>query len=646
MMKLTRREALKWFGIASLVAAASGSVKTAGTSKKRPNILWISCEDISPNLGCYGDKNAVTPTLDKLATQAARYTNAFTVAGVCAPNRSAIITSVYPESLGTCDMRCRALLPEKIKCFPEYLRKAGYYCVNKGKKDYQFSWQFNKQAWDEDDRKWPWRNLSNEQPFFLVVNHHITHEGPVNVRSEKAHKEHTPRVTDEQRQLPEKMELPPYYPQTKTAKQMWARYLELITQLDCEVSDLLEQLRKDGLEDDTIVFFWSDHGVGLPRAKRWLYDSGTRIPLIVRIPEKFRTGDQGKPGSVCDDLVSSIDLGPTVLNLAGVDIPEYIQGLPFLGENLPAPRKYIYGTRGRIDERYDMVRSVREKRYHYIRNYQPYKPYYQHNQTPEGGGMMIELRKLHAQGKLNPTAELFMADSRLPEELYDTKTDPHEIHNIAYSPRVSKVRWRLRAAHRKHLFEVKDLGFIPEADLVEREKKVGNRYDILRQPGGDKLLERLYKIAVIAASSDSRGFGMLSEALKDNDAAIRYWGAVGLGNIAKYAGRASDKLLAATKDSSAVVRIAAARALCKMGMQENGLAVLTEEVTSENQWVRLQAAIELDEMGEKARPAIEAMKKACDTSRWPGWPKGNQYTERVARHALENLGVELTAKEN
>lgn len=353
-----------------------------------------------------------------------------------------------------------------------------------------------------------------------------THEGGV------AGRRATPRLTEDQRQDPKKLPLPPYYPDTPVARADWAKYHELITQLDYQVADLLKQLDDDGLADETIVFFWADHGVGLPRAKRWLYESGTHVPLIVRIPEKFRVGGQGGPGTVDDRLVAFVDLAPTVLGLAGVEVPKHMQGRPFLGPDCPPQRRYVYGARDRMDERYDIIRSVRDKRYRYIRNYEPFKAYYQYMNTPEQGQTMRELRRLHRAGKLSPAAKLFMADTKPLEELYDLDEDPHEINNLASSAAHKDVLERLRAAHAKWMVETRDTGLLPEPDMRERADKLGSEYAILRQPGGEELMSRLLDAAGRAGRPRRADLPELLKALRDPDAAVRYWGAIGLGNLA------------------------------------------------------------------------------------------------------------------
>ena len=600
-------------------------------AQDRPNILWISTEDISPHLGCYGDAHAITPHLDQLASEGVRYSRAFTTAGVCAPCRSGIITGLYQSSLGTQHMRCTATMPEFIKPFPVVLRRAGYYCTNARKTDYQF--QHPRETWDTGSQP-HWRSRKDkEQPFFAVFNFTGTHEGPVG--SVSSWQKITKDLLPSQRQDPAALDLPPYYPDTPEVREAWRRNYELITAMDAWAGDLLQQLRDDGLYDDTIIFFWSDHGVGLPRAKRWLYDSGTHIPLIVRIPEKWRVNGQGAPGSVTDQLVSSIDLGPTVLRLAGVEIPQHVQGRPFLGPNIGRPRDYVYGARDRMDERYDIIRMVRDKRYKYIRNYLPLKTYYQYMNTPEKGQVMREIRRLAASGELPAAAEALMSPTKPNEELYDTQTDPHEIHNLANDPAHRDALERLRAAHLQWVQGTKDLGLIPEPIIRERASALGSEYAILRQPGGDEYHQRLAAIAQ-AASSGKAEMARLLQAMADPDDAIRYWAATGIGNISdpKHA-EAKHAMHSALSDGSSTVRTAAAWALCRMQQPDEALPVLIHEMTNGTQWERLHAAIALDEIDELARPVIGPM--AAGLEYQEGFNSQGKYRVRVINRALNDL---------
>jgi uncharacterized sulfatase len=620
---MTRRGFLKAAGVLTTLPYAGRLAAAAG--RRRPNILWISCEDISPHLGCFGDPHAITPHLDRLATEGVRYPNTFTTAGVCAPCRSGIITGMYQTTLGTHHMRCNARLPNHIKAFSSYLREAGYYCTNNSKTDYQT--RDLRDAWDESSGKAHWRNRPEGKPFFAVFNFTGCHES--GIASESKYERVTKDLKPAQRQDPNTLDLPPYYPDTPIVREDWKRNYEMITAMDAWAGDHIRQLKDAGLYEDTIVLFWSDHGVGLPRAKRWLYDSGTRVPFIVRIPERFRVAGQGRAQAVDDRLVSSIDFGPTVMNLAGVPVPEHMQGRPFLGMGLPEPREHIFGARDRMDERYDIIRSVRDKRYRYIRNYEPLKTYYQYMNTPEKGATMKEIRRVHAEGKLPPAARLFMAEHKPVEELYDLENDPHEINNLAQDPQHSARLARMRKVHQQWLFDTRDLGLLPEPEIVAREQRFGSRYAILRQPGAETLMKKLIEVAT-AASEGKQALPVLLDAMDHGDAAVRYWGATGVGNIGGPARSAEDEMITALKDDSVSVRVAAARALCRMNKPARALPVLEAELGGEFQWGRLQAVIVLDEMEEMARPAEDALKEALSD-------QPNKYITRVANRALNDL---------
>ncbi|MCO8120431.1 sulfatase-like hydrolase/transferase [Stieleria sp. TO1_6] len=598
----------------------------------RPNILWLSCEDISPHLGCYGDPHAITPRIDQLAREGVLYRNAFTTAGVCAPCRSGIITGLYQTTLGTQHMRCTATLPESIRPFPVFLRQAGYFCTNNSKQDYQF--KTPKETWDQSSGKAHWRDRPDpSKPFFSVFNFTGCHES--GIASEEKYKSVTSGLRDDQRQDPLALELPPYYPDTPIVREDWKRNYELITAMDQWAGELIDQLKEDGLYENTIIMYWSDHGVGLPRAKRWLYDSGTHIPLVVRIPTSWRVGDQGQPGTQDDRLVSSIDFGPTVLNLAGVVIPDYVQGQPFLGDDLPAPRDYVYGARDRMDERYDIIRMVRDKRFKYIRNYEPLKSCYQYINTAEKGATMRELRRLHDAGQLAPAAEFYYAANKPVEELYDCQTDPHEIHNLAADPDFNQVLVRMRGAQKQWVRDTGDLGLIPEPIIARRAQRLGSEYMILRQEDADQYNAQLADIAALASSGPAALDDLLAS-VDDPDSAIRYWAATGVGNIGMEADpKALQPMKGLLSDSSSAVRTAAARALCRIGDPEPALPVLIHEMQTGQQWERLQATIVLDEIDAQARPVADQMKQGLEYQ--PGFNSDGKYRVRVMNRALNEL---------
>lgn len=431
----------------------------------RPNFLWISTEDISPDLGCYGDSYAVTPHLDRLASEGVRYNNVFSHSGVCAPTRSGIITGMYPTTIGTHHMRCAGVPPREVKCFPEYLRAAGYYCTNNVKTDYQFDPPMT--AWDECSTNAHWRNRPKDKPFFAVVNLTTTHESQIRNHSD-AMLQQLADLGPTERHDPAQAKLPPYYPDTPRVRQDWARYYDLITLMDRQVRQVLDELEQDGLAEDTIVWFWADHGRGLPRAKRWIYDSGLRVPLIIRVPPRWRKlampdhPEAVAAGTVNDDLIAFVDFAPTMLSLAGVDIPSHMQGRAFLGRRRAKPREYIFAARDRMDEAYDLIRAVRDKRFKYIRNYMWYVTRGQDIRYMNEMPTMQEMRRLHAEGKLEGPQNQYFEPTKPIEELYDVVADPHEVRNLAGDPAYAEALARLRKVHEEWYRDTQDVGLIPE----------------------------------------------------------------------------------------------------------------------------------------------------------------------------------------
>lgn len=606
---MNRRDFIKTMGLSTAALTIPGCISPAERSvvetfRDRPNILWITCEDIGPNLRCYGDTYAVTPNIDRLAAEGLMYTNAFATAPVCAPARSCLITGVYATSLGSQHLRSQVKLPEQIKCFSEYLREAGYYCSNNYKEDYNFT---AKTAWDESSKMAHWRNRKPGQPFFSVFNLVTTHQSQISGSDERFFAKYTSNLKLQERHDPAKAELPPYYPDTPIVRKTWARYYDLITLMDKELDHLLQQLQDDGLADSTIVFFFSDHGFGLPRFKRTLYDSGLNVPLIIRFPARYQHLAQARPGKKVDELVSFVDFAPTVLSLAALPIPSHMQGWAFLGDKAAKPRQYIFGASSRVDEAYELSRCVRDKRYKYIRNYMPHLPYAQLSAWPDQGPVIKELRHLAAEGKLPGPQKLFMKPTKPIEELYDTQTDPHEIHNLVDSPRHRHILQRMRQVQRKWLADMYDLGFLPEAEMhIRAEGKTP--YEIARQV-------RQYPQQRILAAAELVGKGpenlpKLIRLLEDYDSAVRYWAAVALGALGPEAAPAAEALTEALADPQPNVRFAAAGALCTLDHCKDALPVLAKGLQDSRPYVILHAARELQSIGDRACPVIPAIEKA------------------------------------
>jgi len=606
--------------LVSLVALLVVSAQSLAAD--RPNILWISCEDISPRLGCYGDATATTPNLDHLAIEGIRFTHAFSCHGVCAPSRTGIITASYPIALGANHMRSKAKLPPHIHLFPQYLREAGYYCTNNSKTDYNLRWD-EKTTWDETSGKAHWKNRKGgDQPFFAVFNLTMTHESKV---WQDGWKDVASVLTESERHRPAAMIVPPLYPDTLAVREDIARLADIITVMDRQVGKILAELEDSGLADDTIVFFWSDHGDGLPRAKRWTYDSGSRVPMIVRVPEKYRNiaDNPAQAGSTDERMINLIDLGPTVLSLADVAIPDGVDGQPFLGKGQRPNREFIYGARDRIDERFDMVRTVRSRDFRYVRNLMPWRPALQHCSYGEKNAIMQEMRKLLSAGKLGAQSAQWFASPRAAEELYDLNSDPWELVNLAKDPAHAATLEALSAECDRWQIETRDAHLLPEIMLDAGEIAADSRWQILHRPDG---LQRAEKLLAAAKSTARSVAGQSNVALPELDAdpAVRWWQVMACSkasNVADF----KELLENESKSEEPAIRIAAAGGLARAGDLKTAAATLGELLGHENHFVQHAAILEIDEAG----PAlIELTKEQIETM------GDDEYCQRLAAHAL------------
>lgn len=440
----------------------------------RPNIVWLVLDDASPNLGCYGDSFARTPNMDRLAREGMRFTSAFTHAPVCAPSRSGLITGMYPTAIGSMHMRSQLVNPPET--FTALLRAAGYHVVWPGKTDFNFAppegaatANYAPAGAFDSKKDWVAEGLPAERPFFAFLNIGVTHEGMIRSAPEQFAKL-TARLKPEERHDPAKVFVPPYYPDAPEVRKDLAHYYDLMTAADYIIGDILRTLDERKLAGNTIVFLFSDHGRGMPRAKRWIYDSGMRVPLIVRWPGHI------KPRGVNDDLISFIDFAPTILRLAGAEVPARMQGQVFLGPEAKR-RRYIFAARDRMDETFDRIRAARDKRFKYIRNFHPELPYAQRIATNEQSPTMQAWRRLNAAGQLTGAAKLFFALAKPPEELYDTAADPFEVRNLAGDPKYQAKLRELRGQLDKWIVETGDLGEVSERELIRR----GIVRDLLRE---------------------------------------------------------------------------------------------------------------------------------------------------------------------
>lgn len=463
--------------ISLVITNCNGQIntKTNNTSKvKQPNIVWIVTEDISPTLSCYGDNTAKTPNLDALAKDSMVYDNAFTVVGVCGPSRSAIITGMYPTSIGTQHMRTgkdvhswgkriysrdvdindvegnqiieyAAVIPEAVKCFTEYLRESGYYCTNNQKTDYQFAAPVT--AWNENNTKAHWKNAPEGKPFFSVFNIGTTHESKLWLH------DNMPLTVN-----PEHVNVPSYLPDNEATRKTIARHYSNIELMDAQVGVFINQLKDHGLYDNTIIFFYSDHGGPLPRQKREIYDSGLKVPFIIK-------GIYNESGRT-DRLISFVDLAPTMLSLAGIKTPNYMEGRAFLGEYQAQKRDYIFGSSDRFDEHTDRIRAVRNNHFLYLRNDFPELTKYKDIGYRKNIRMMPVFIQLKEENKLTETQQIWF-DAKTNEELYDCNKDPDNIHNLVNNTAYTSILANMRATLEAHLKNRIDYGVIPESEMIQ-----------------------------------------------------------------------------------------------------------------------------------------------------------------------------------
>ena len=629
-LSLSRRQFLQTSALVTGggLLMSPGRWAAASQGQERPNIVWITCEDTGPELGCYGDDYAVTPHLDALAARAMRYRVAWSTAPVCAPARTTIISGVYPPSTGGQHMRSEVKMPSFMRMYPQFLREAGYYCTNNSKEDYNLTKP--GKVWDDSSRNGHWKNRAEGQPFFAIFNTTVSHESQLRKRP------HT--LKHDMSKAP----IPAYHPNTPEVRHDWAQYYDKITEMDGIAGKQLKELEEAGLMDDTVVFFYGDHGSGMPRSKRWPYNSGLHVGMIVYVPEKFKhlAPKEYQTGGVSDRLVGFIDLAPTLLSLVGIKPPDWMQGHAAMGRYETAPQPYLFGFRGRMDERYDMVRSVRNHRHIYIRNYMPHLIYGQYLaymfQTPT----TQVWKRLYDEGKLNAAQRRFW-ERKPPEELYDLESDPDEVTNLVDSPAHQAVLQELRQALRDQILRIRDVGFLGEAGMHARADGT-----TIYEMGHDRAkypLEKILAMADLASLLEDGALPQLRDGLKDSDSAVRYWAAMGLLMRGKPAvEQARDDLRAALADASGQVRVIAARALGEYGNKADlalALPVLKALAPPDKNgaYVSMLDLNAVVALGKKAAPLMDTI-KTMPTKDPSAVGRANSYVERLVKYLVELEG--------
>ncbi len=543
--------------LGSLSATGRLRSQETGNVETRPNILWLSTEDIGPHLGCYGDPDAVTPNLDNFAKQSLVYDIAWSNYPVCAPARTTIIAGMYASASAAGNMRSEVIMPPGVEMFPHLMRQAGYYCTNNSKTDYNYANPPN-QPWDESSTKAHWKNRREGQPFFAVFNHTGTHESKIRSRPHDA-------VID-----PAGVTLPTYWPDVPEVRQDWAQYHDNISNMDVWFQKHLDELEAAGLADNTIVLFFGDHGSGMPRHKRFAGDSGMRVPFVIHVPEKLKSlaPDDYVPGGRSERPVGFVDLAPTMLSILGIQPPDYMQGHAIMGKWETAAPRYCYGFRDRMDERPDISRSLRDQQYIYVRNYMPHLPAGQHVGYQFITPTTRIWKQMFDEGKLNSVQSQFW-QSRPPEELYDLKADPFETKNLADDPRQQETLVRFRKEHCDSMIRFGDLGLVPES--IAYQFGLEQSRWLMNEDNENFPLETILYTADHAANFDTGSVEELVKALDHESASVRYWGVLGLMVRGEQAVKANLSNLEglANSDSASAVKLAAGEALATFGDEKS-----------------------------------------------------------------------------
>ena len=565
------------FLVLTLLFTVCGSlVGSVSNAADRPNIVWIVSEDNSIHyLEHFFQGGAKAPHIEAMAAHGLTFQNAFSNAPVCSVARTTLATACYGPRIGTQFHRRyqMAPMPEGLRMFPAYLRKAGYYTTNNSKKDYNAV--EGPGVWDASSRTASWRNRPEaNQPFFHMQSHAQSHEGSLHFN--RATYDSVKTQTD-----PSSIQLADYHPDTPLFRYTHARYHDRMKEIDGIVGKTIEDLRQAGVLEDTFVFYFGDHGGVLPRSKGYIYESGLHVPLVVRVPANFQNLAPATSGTRVNGFVSFIDFGPTTLHLAGVKVPDQVDGRPFLGRDIPMDavneRDESFGYADRFDEKYDFIRSVRRGKYQYIRNYQPYLPDGLNNNYRYKNLAYVEWRELFESGKLSGAAKQFY-DPKPPEMLFDCEADPHQVNNLAGDPKHAETLVFLRQRLQSIVKSLPDLSFYPESYLVEHAMDNPVRFG--QQHKQD--IAALVDIADLALLPYPEAKPRLQRALESKDPLQRYWAAMACTSFGKRASDLTDRARPLLKDSSLIVRMRAAEFLGSIGAI-NPQLTLTEIVnTSQN----------------------------------------------------------------
>ncbi|MHB0961225.1 MAG: sulfatase-like hydrolase/transferase [Pirellulaceae bacterium] len=600
----TKRTLPAILGFVMTVLMATGTA-----AADRPNILWLTSEDHGPEMGCYGDTNARTPNVDALAAKGMLFQRAWSNSPVCAPARTVIISGLYTSSSGGQHMRSMVPLPNDVKLYPQYLHEVGYYCTNHSKEDYNV--RAPEGLWDESSPTAHWRKRATGQPFFAIFNSTKSHESQIRTRPHR-------QIAD-----PSLMRVPAYHPDTPEVRQDWAQYYDKVSEADADAGQRLDELEAAGLADDTVVFYYGDHGNGMPRSKRWPSNSGLHVPMVVYFPEKWRhlAPKEYEPGGKSDRLVGFVDLAPTLLSIVGIRPPAWMQGHAFAGPYQTGPQPYLFGERGRMDECMDLVRSVTDGRYVYLRNYFPHVSQGQRVAYQFETPTTRIWRAIYDANQATEAQAIFWRVPKSPEELYDLRSDADEVCNLANSPEHREVLEQFRQVQRKHVMAIRDVCFLPEGELHSRA--VGSTPYELSRDDQKYPLARIVAAAELASYLDPAALPQLTRQLDDADSAVRWWAALGHLMRGQTAVTHSEAVLGkALYDDSPHVRIVAAQALGLHGSADAraaALNVLSELAPPQKNGVlvSMPALAAIEALGERAASLHDLVRQFDPTAPSP-----------------------------
>ncbi|MEX1114697.1 MAG: sulfatase-like hydrolase/transferase [Akkermansiaceae bacterium] len=552
----------------------------------RPNILWLDAEDANVNwFGCYGNPDATSPNIDRLAAEGFRYTHAFASAPVCSPSRSTWITGINAISMGTTPLRSDNAIPhDHIRYYPDYLRAAGYFALQPGKTDYNIGGRDDRAAWDKGES---WTDRKPGQPFFHVAHFNQSHESRAFGDIRKP------------RHDPARQRLAAYHPDIPGIRLNYAHYADQIQKMDANIGRTLDRLEADGLAEDTIVIFTTDHGGVMPGSKRFVTDSGTHSPFIIRIPEKFKhLWPAEKPGMTVDRLVSFVDMPKTWLSMAGAEIPAVMQGRIFLGPDTEPEADMHFAFTSRQAERYYEMRAVRTKDLLYIKNY---KPYISTGQPLSFLWQMIATRdweKHHKAGLTDAITGAFFQRRQPVEQLFDVRKDPDNLVNLVDHPDYRKELATLRTALRKWQLEVRDTGILSEEEMARRAREKNTTiYDLVRDPKAYPL-ENYLDAADLALAAAPANEGRLIAGTAHADSGIRYWAVVGLLMLDKRSPQALQALEERLADEAHDVRALAAWALFESGHAVEAVRSCMNKLLDEQSYATLLVLNVIDLMND------------------------------------------------